>query len=171
MFHELTIRFHPRSHRAGQASPRRGGFTLVELLVVIGIIAILMALLSPVIYLAIVRAQEVRILAEVTSLDGAIKSFKEKYGAYPPSDFSNMATNGPVGLFLSKAFPNCNVQTELTWITSGTSTGTLTPSAGARVLAARIFPRLRASAVESWQRSVDAVLSIRPVTVGQLNGH
>jgi hypothetical protein len=87
-----------------------------------------MALLSPVVYLAIVRAQEARIAAEVTSLDGAMKAFKEKYGMYPPSDFSAVSSpTGPVALFLGKAFPNCSVSNEIQWITNN-SGGSVSPA-------------------------------------------
>jgi len=96
----------------------RSGFTLVELLVVIVIIIILMGLLTPVLILALARAREGRIIAEVSNLDGGIKAYKERFGSYPPSDFSNLTTTGPVAIHLQRAFPRCNVQNELNWLSA-----------------------------------------------------
>ncbi len=106
----------------GGTTDNRRGFTLVELLVVIVIIIILMGLLTPVLILALARARDARIMAEVGNLDSAIKSYKERYGTYPPSDFSNLNTNGPVAIHLQKAFPRCNITTELQWISQNSST-------------------------------------------------
>ncbi len=98
--------------------PRRSAFTLVELLVVITIIIILMGLLTPVIWIAITNAKEGRIKVEIGMLDSAFKAYKEKYGSYPPSDFTNVTnTSSPqyiaLATHLAKAFPSCNVQAEI----------------------------------------------------------
>ena len=50
----------------------RGGFTLLELLIVIAIIAILMSLIIPAIAGARRRAQEAAVATELTQLDQAI---------------------------------------------------------------------------------------------------
>jgi prepilin-type N-terminal cleavage/methylation domain-containing protein len=111
---------------------RRGGFTLVELLVVITIIIILMGLLTPVVINGLTRAKEARILTEIGILDGAFKKYKADVGAYPPSDFSNLGTASVTGgnyntnslntssreyvalaNHLQKAFPRCNVNIEI----------------------------------------------------------
>lgn len=68
---------------------RRGGFTLVEMLVVIAIIAVLAAIAIPTIYLAVGRAKENRIIQEISQLDMAIEAYKQKFGYYPP-DFSDI---------------------------------------------------------------------------------
>jgi prepilin-type N-terminal cleavage/methylation domain-containing protein len=114
---------------------RRGGFTLVELLVVITIIIILMGLLTPVVINALTRAKEARVLTEIGVLDGAFKKYKADVGAYPPSDFTSLGTAkysggnpySPVFTYggansaqyvalanhLQKAFPRCNVNNEI----------------------------------------------------------
>jgi prepilin-type N-terminal cleavage/methylation domain-containing protein len=93
-----------------QVSPRRsvqragvprGGFTLIELLVVIGIIAVLMAILVPVIghvrqsgYVAATRA---RLLA----IQNGIEAYKQRFEAYPgPLADSQLLpiTNNPAAL-------------------------------------------------------------------------
>ena len=66
---------------------RRGGFTLVELLVVVTIIGILAALLVPAIRGAMVHAQEARIALEVSGMAQALERYKDQMGEYPP-DFS-----------------------------------------------------------------------------------
>ena len=112
----------------GGTTRNRRGFTLVELLVVIVIIIILMGLLTPVLINALARAREGRIIAEIGQLDSAMKAYKERFGSYPPSDFSNvMSPTGPVAIHIQRAFPRCSVANELAAINSvgGTS---LTPA-------------------------------------------
>lgn len=71
--------------RAEGGHARRGGFTLVELLVVIFIIGLLVALLLPVIAGSVRTANEGRVTAEIQLLSQALAEFKNKFGDYPPS--------------------------------------------------------------------------------------
>ena len=66
-------------------SGRRGGFTVVEILVAITVIAILAAMLIPVVGSAMRRAKEFAIQSEMAQLDLAIEHFKSDHGFYPPS--------------------------------------------------------------------------------------
>lgn len=60
------------------------GFTLTELLVVIAIVAMLAALVSVAVVRALDTAKQVAIKTELDMIDAAMKSYKEKYGSYPP---------------------------------------------------------------------------------------
>jgi prepilin-type N-terminal cleavage/methylation domain-containing protein len=72
----------PRSHQSHSASR---GFTLVEMLVVIGIIAVLAALLLPAVMMAVNAARRARMALEINQLASAIERYKEETGDYPPS--------------------------------------------------------------------------------------
>jgi prepilin-type N-terminal cleavage/methylation domain-containing protein len=61
------------------------GFTLVELLAVLGIIAILVALLIPALTTVRKMAKETQQKAQITTIELAIVAFKNDYGDYPPS--------------------------------------------------------------------------------------
>ena len=61
------------------------GFTLVEILVVLGIIAILAALLIPAAAQVVTRAHNTAIALEITKLADAIEAYKQDKGDYPPS--------------------------------------------------------------------------------------
>jgi prepilin-type N-terminal cleavage/methylation domain-containing protein len=65
--------------------PRRPGFTLVELLVVMVILGLLVALLVPAIGAAVRRTKEGIVAAEINQLANALAQFKSRYGDYPPS--------------------------------------------------------------------------------------
>jgi len=74
----------------------RGGFTLVELLVVIVVIAILIGLLLPAINGALRTARKAAVSAEINQIASALAAFKSKYGDYPPSRIW-VAENGDYG--------------------------------------------------------------------------
>ena len=63
---------------------KNGAFTLVELLVVMGIIALLAAMLMPVIQNAITQANKGATRAEIQNLETAMQEFQMDFGFYPP---------------------------------------------------------------------------------------
>jgi len=67
----------PRSLR------RRPAFTLVELLVVMGIIGLLVALLFPAIGAARQAANKTKAQAEVNAIDSAMRAYLAEYGKFP----------------------------------------------------------------------------------------
>ena len=69
------------AHRGGRST----AFTLVEILVVMGIIALLAALLIPVLTTVRKMAKEVQQKAQFTTIELALTAFKNDYGDYPPS--------------------------------------------------------------------------------------
>ena len=67
---------------------KEAGFTLVEILTVIGIIAILVAVLIPALTMVRRIAKETQQKAQLTAIDLALIAFKADYGDYPPSDWT-----------------------------------------------------------------------------------
>ena len=72
------------------AARSRTGFTLVELLVVIGIIAILAALLTPALMAALDKAHETATLNFINQCEVAAQSFFGDYGDYPPTHWHEL---------------------------------------------------------------------------------
>ena len=96
----------------------RSGFTLVELLVVVAIIGVLAALVTPAIFQARVSAQNAAIRAEIDLLHMGIMNYKNRFGSYPPCQ-SNCQRNPAVSpgklngdnmarMHLSRLFPRCD---------------------------------------------------------------
>jgi prepilin-type N-terminal cleavage/methylation domain-containing protein len=79
-------------------STKRCGFTLIELLVVIAIIAILAALLLPVLSTAKAKAQQVRCLSNIKQLTTAVLTYVSDYGKTIPDDANGTAGGWPINL-------------------------------------------------------------------------
>ncbi len=148
----LSIPNHPiTARRCG--GPRRG-FTLVELLVVISIIALLAALLIPAVYVAIRKAKEARVALEIAAISKALDSYKLTMGEYPPDftyDPSNTAVTpqdqiaAQINGHLSRTYRRRNVAGDLP-LQVNLATGASTPIANASDYA-RLDP---AEAVYFW---------------------
>lgn len=66
-----------------KSSRRRRGFTLIEMLVVMGVIVLLMAMLFPAIKGALQSSQRNQAQAEVNALAAAIRAYQAEYGKLP----------------------------------------------------------------------------------------
>jgi prepilin-type N-terminal cleavage/methylation domain-containing protein len=73
-----------------ETTVKRGklGFTMVEILTVVGIIAILVAVLIPALTMVRRIAKETQQKAQLTAIDLALIAFKADYGDYPPSNWT-----------------------------------------------------------------------------------
>ena len=73
--------------------PRRAGFTMIELLVVIGVIALLFAITFPV-YTSIRRSQRNKRTQQVVdTLAAAAAAYANDYGMYPPAEYGSETAN------------------------------------------------------------------------------
>ena len=83
----------PRGHKfftCGIRRPRRSAFTLVELLVVIGIIGMITAIAVPTIFGAIGSARNAKTKAEIDMLHMAMMNYKNEYGSFPPANMQGL---------------------------------------------------------------------------------
>lgn len=71
-------------NRLHQSQPRRRGFTLIEVLIVITILAILVALLVPALGGAQTRARIVQVKSDISALESAIAQFKSDFSSVEP---------------------------------------------------------------------------------------
>ncbi len=74
--------------RQSHSSPRRSGFTLIELLVVIAIIAILAAMLIPILQTAKEKARRAKCISNLRQMGTAIYEYQANFdGQIPPGDY------------------------------------------------------------------------------------
>ncbi|HEX8914641.1 MAG TPA: prepilin-type N-terminal cleavage/methylation domain-containing protein [Humisphaera sp.] len=70
-------------------SRARGGFTLVELIIVLGIIIVLMSILLPVINRAYTASTRTTMWSDLSAIQTALEAYKQRYGDYPRVDAAN----------------------------------------------------------------------------------
>lgn len=92
----------------------RGGFTLVELLAVIMIIALLAGLVTPAVMRSLSSAKAAAVKTEIDLLHMALMNYKNEYGAFPPADMrglwdgSRVNTGHAAYKHLQRLFPRLN---------------------------------------------------------------
>ena len=122
----------PRGHKFSTCGIRRAprsAFTLVELLVVIGIISLLAAIVTPAVMRAQSTARNAAIKAEIDMLHMAIMNYKNEYGSFPPCDGFDLTATCPSTKHLQRLFPRCaNPLSELQTTLAGTASAKISPS-------------------------------------------
>jgi len=106
------IVFAQSDHRLQTGAKTRHGFTLVELLVVISIIALLVALLLPAFGGIRVKAKETQTTAMFNAIDSAINLFRGEQalgGALPPSASDNMTDTRTIADPFSASVSNIQI--------------------------------------------------------------
>jgi prepilin-type N-terminal cleavage/methylation domain-containing protein len=88
----------------------QSGFTMLELLVVVGIIGLLMGILLPVLSTARKRSREAAAKHAMDAIAMAMEKYRDDFRAYPPDDQFGPPTSDPsgseaLGHFLCKRFP------------------------------------------------------------------
>ncbi len=113
----MTMERQTPVHNACQSSHRSdrpSGFTLVELLVVVMIIATLAALVTPAVMQSLSKARNSAIKAEIDLLHMALMNYQSEYGVLPPCvepeaywDTNQYKKGGPSAKHLQRLFPRC----------------------------------------------------------------
>lgn len=67
------------------------GFSLIELLVVVAVLALLAALTAPSIWASIERGRVARVVADLQTMEVALEAYRTDHGCYPPVTVSCMA--------------------------------------------------------------------------------
>jgi prepilin-type N-terminal cleavage/methylation domain-containing protein len=96
------MKYENDKNRAG----RRLGFTLVEMLVVMGIIAVLAAMIFPITAAVNKRRNLNRAKAELSQVEMAIQNYNTKLGHYPPDNPANAIINALYYELLGTQFVN-----------------------------------------------------------------
>lgn len=73
---------------------KKSGLTVIEILVVVGIIALLVGLLLPAVHAVQKMAKETKQKAQFTAIGLGLTAFKNDYGDYPPSSWNDPAVSG-----------------------------------------------------------------------------
>lgn len=88
---------------------KTGGFTIVELLTVMAVIAVLIGLLIPALALVKDNAKKIQQKAQFHSIDVGVELFKSDFGVYPESNDNNVGTySSPLDTYDSTTYCGAN---------------------------------------------------------------
>jgi len=73
---------------------KKSGLTVIEILVVVSIIALLAGMLLPAVHTVQKMAKETKQRAQLTAIELGLATFKNDYGDYPPSDWTDPRVPG-----------------------------------------------------------------------------